>query len=168
MAEAAIQGVAFLIKSGIDASEVATFLQRHQRLSELGFGEEEAEAVAKALIRAGAVGRQRTRVLNRLIALAGKVINAAELEQERMRLKDTVTLLHREQAHLEASVEQLKHQRDILQSYVARSAQVTSEALQSEKVSDNLEEVRPSVKDAVYQTQQTLEPVSEQKHKKSD
>jgi ApbE superfamily uncharacterized protein (UPF0280 family) len=168
MAETAIQGVAFLIKSGIDSSEVATFLQRHQRLNELGFGDEEAEAVAEALERAGAVGRQRTRVLNRLIALAGKVINAAELERERMRLEDTVTLLHREQAHLEASVEQLKHQQDILQSYVARSAQVTSQALENKKVSDNLEEIRPAVKDALYQNQQTLEPVSEQKHKKSD
>ena len=147
MAEAAIQGVAFLIKSGIDASEVATFLQRHQRLSELGFGEEDAEAVAKALVRAGAVGRQRTRVLNRLVALAGKVINAAELEQERMSLEDTVNLLREEQAHLEASVQQLKHQRDNLQTYVAESAPVTREALESEKVSDNLDEARPAVKD---------------------
>ena len=148
MAEAAIQGVAFLIKSGIDASEVPRFLQRHQRLSELGFGEEQAEAVAEALVRAGAVGRQRTRVLNRLVALAGKVINAAELEQERMSLKDTVTLLRREQAHLEASVQQLKHQRGILQTYVAESAQVTSEALESGKFSDKdkMEEVEPTTK----------------------
>ena len=37
MAEVAIQGVAFLIKAGIAAPDVARFLQRHQRLSELGF-----------------------------------------------------------------------------------------------------------------------------------
>ena len=49
MAEAAIQGVALLIKAGIDAQGVARFLQRHQRFSELGFNEEEAEAVAEAL-----------------------------------------------------------------------------------------------------------------------
>jgi len=56
------------------------------------------------------VGRQRTRVLNRLVALAGKLVNAAELEQERLRLDHTVTLLRREQAQLEASVPQLKKQ----------------------------------------------------------
>jgi hypothetical protein len=78
-------------------------------------------------------------VLNRLVALAGKVINAAELEQERMSLKNTVTLLRREKAHLESSVQQLKHQRGILQTYVAESAQVTSEALESETLSDKIE-----------------------------
>ncbi|MEO7863477.1 MAG: hypothetical protein ABIU05_24175 [Nitrospirales bacterium] len=120
MAEAAIQGVAFLIKAGIEATEVAKFLQRHQRLSQLGFEEAEAEAVADALVRAGAVGRQRTRVLNRLVALAGKVIHAAELKLERMRLEHTVTLLRAEQAQLEASIEQLKNQRDTLQPHVVQ------------------------------------------------
>ena len=50
MAKAAIQGVAFLIKAGIEAPDVAKFLKRHQRLSELGFEDEEAEAVADALV----------------------------------------------------------------------------------------------------------------------
>lgn len=59
--EAATQGVTFLIEHGIESSEAARFLQRHQRLSDLGFEEEEAKAVAEALVRAGAVGRQRTR-----------------------------------------------------------------------------------------------------------
>lgn len=121
MAEAAIQGVAFLIKAGIEAPDVAKVLQRHQRLSELGFEEEEAEAVAEALVRAGAMGRQRTRVLNRLVALAGKMINAAELERERMRLEHTVTLLRAEQAQLEASVQQLKNQRDTFQPNAVQS-----------------------------------------------
>ena len=120
MAKAAIQGVAFLIKAGIEVPDVAKFLHRHQRLSELGFGDEEAEAVADALVRAGAVGRQRTRVLNRLVALAGKVINGIDLERERMGLEHTVTLLRAEQAQLEASVQQLKNQRDMLQSHVAQ------------------------------------------------
>lgn len=121
MAEAAIQGVAFLIKAGIEAPDVAKVLQRHQRLSELGFEEEEAEVVAEALVRAGAMGRQRTRVLNRLVALAGKMINAAELERERMRLEHTLTLLRAEQAQLEASVQQLKNQRDTFQPNAVQS-----------------------------------------------
>ena len=134
MAEAAIQGVALLIKAGIDAQGVARFLQRHQRFSELGFNEEEAEAVAEALVRAGAVGRQRTRVLNRVVAQAGKVIHAAELERERMRLEHTLTLLRAEQEQLEASVQQLKIQRDILQPYVAQLAQMASEARGAEEI----------------------------------
>jgi hypothetical protein len=134
MAEAAIQGVALLIKAGIDAQGVARFLQRHQRFSEFGFNEEEAEAVAEALLRAGAVGRQRTRVLNRVVAQAGKVIHAAELERERMRLEHTLTLLRAEQEQLEASVQQLKIQRDILQPYVAQLAQMASEARGAEEI----------------------------------
>ncbi|MBK5282653.1 MAG: hypothetical protein JJE16_11245 [Nitrospiraceae bacterium] len=124
MAAAAVQGVAVLIKAGIEAPDVEKLLQRHQRLSQLGFEEEEAEAVAEALIRAGAVGRQRTRVLNRMVAQAGKVIHAAELEGERMRLEQRVTLLRAEQAQLEASVQLLKNQRDTLHPHVAQSAHV--------------------------------------------
>ena len=65
MVESAMQGVALLIENGIKPSEVANVLRRHQRLSELGFKEAEAAAVAEALRRAGAIGKQRTRVLNR-------------------------------------------------------------------------------------------------------
>lgn len=74
--------------------------------------------MAEALVRAGAVGRQRMRVLNGMVAQAGKVIQAAELERERMRLEHTVTLLRGEQAHLEACVQQLKNQRDTFQPHV--------------------------------------------------
>jgi hypothetical protein len=102
MVESAMQGLSFLLKNGIKSSAVAKVLQRHQRLSELGFEEAEAEAVAEALIRAGAVGKQRTRVLNRLVAVAGKLVNAAELEHERLRLEDAVAVLRREQAQLKS------------------------------------------------------------------
>lgn len=133
MAAAAIQGVALLIKAGIEAPGVAKVLQRHQRFSELGFEEEEAEAVAEALVRAGAVGRQRTRILNRMVAQAGKVIHAAELERERRRLEHTLTVLRAEQAQLEASVQRLKNQRDTFQPHVAQSAHVARAAWESEK-----------------------------------
>lgn len=124
MAKEAIQGVALLIESGIEALDVANFIRRHQRLSELGFEEEEAEAVAEALVRAGAVGKQRTRVLNRLVALAGKIINAAELEGERMRLEHVVMSLRAEQAQLEANLQQLKDRRDRLEPQ-AQSSEIT-------------------------------------------
>jgi hypothetical protein len=110
MVESAMQAVAFLIENDIRSSDVAQVLRRHQRLSELGFEETEAEAVADALVRAGAVGKQRTRVLNRLVAVAGKLVNAAELEQERLHLEHTVTVLRRQQAQLEANVQQMKNQ----------------------------------------------------------
>jgi hypothetical protein len=100
----AMKGLAVLIENGIESSEVATFLQRHKRLTELGFGEEEFEAVAEALVRAGAVGKQRTRVMNRMVSIAGMVINAAELERERMRLEQEVIFMRAEKAALEASI----------------------------------------------------------------
>ena len=59
-------------------------------------------------------------MLNRLVALAGKVINAIELERERLCLEHTVTLLRAEQAQLEASVLELKNQRDTLQPHEAQ------------------------------------------------
>ena len=102
MVKSAIQAVSFLIENGIKASEVAKVLRRHQRLGELGFDESEAEAVAGALVRAGAVGNQRTRVLRYLVALAGKAINAAELERERICLEKSVKSLRAEKAELEA------------------------------------------------------------------
>ena len=109
-AEAAIEGMAFLIEGGVPASELRQFLARQQRLSQLEFEEKEAEAVAEALARAGAVGKQRTHVINRLVAIAGKAINAAELERERLRLETNVRALREEQAQLEVSIQQLKNQ----------------------------------------------------------
>jgi hypothetical protein len=47
------------IEKDIESSQVAKVLRRQQRLSDLGFEEAEAEAVAEALVRVGAVGRQR-------------------------------------------------------------------------------------------------------------
>src|SRR5262249_17880301 len=112
MVEKAIQGVAFLIGNGIESSEVSIFLARHQRLSELGFEEAEAEVVAESLIPAGAVGKQRKRVVNRLISMAGKMINAADLERERVRLEDEVMLLRKEKGELEASIVKYKNQQN--------------------------------------------------------
>jgi hypothetical protein len=102
------------MNAGIDAPEVAKFIQRHQRLAEIEFNEEEAEAVAEALVRAGAVGKHRKRVLNRLISIAGKLINAAELEQERTRLEQAVKLLREEEAQLNARIQRCKDQGEAL------------------------------------------------------
>lgn len=120
MVESAMRAVAFLIENDIKSSDVASVLRRHQRLSELGFEEAEAEAVAEALIRAGAVGKQRTRVLNRLVKVAGKLVNAAELEQERRRLVDAVMALRREQTQLEAHIQQRKNQLNTSQTEMER------------------------------------------------
>ena len=119
-AEAAIEGMAFLIEGGVPASELRKFLARQQRLSQLEFEEKEAEAVAEALARAGAVGKQRTRMINRLVAVAGKAINAAELERERLRLETNVRVLREEQAQLEVSIQQLKNQLATSQTEIER------------------------------------------------
>ena len=59
-------------------------------------------------------------VLNRLVALAGKMINGIDLERERMGLEHTVTLLRAEQVQLEDSVQELKNQRDTRHPQVAQ------------------------------------------------
>jgi hypothetical protein len=68
MVESAMRAVSFLIQSGIEAPKVVNVLRRHQRLIELGFEDAEFETVAEALTRAGVVGNQRRRILNRLVS----------------------------------------------------------------------------------------------------
>ena len=62
-AEQAIHSVGLLIAAGIHPGHIEALLLAHERFKELGFDERAAEAVAEALVRAGANGRRRARVL---------------------------------------------------------------------------------------------------------
>ena len=83
-ADQAIQSVGVLIATGILPGDIEALLLAHERLKELGFDERTAEAVAEALVRAGATGRRRSRMLAALITLAGTHVDLhdAEAEQE--------------------------------------------------------------------------------------
>ena len=62
-AEHAIHSVGLLIAAGILPGHIEALLLAHEHLKELGFDERAVQAVAEALVRAGATGHRRSRVL---------------------------------------------------------------------------------------------------------
>ena len=67
-----------------------------------------AEAVAEALVRAGAVGRRRSRVLVALITLAGTHVDLHDAEEEQEHVQQEVLRLEAKRHHLSEEVEDLK------------------------------------------------------------
>jgi len=107
-AEQAIHSVGLLIAAGIYPGHIEALLLAHERLKELGFDERAAEAVAEALVRAGAIGRRRLRVLTALVKLAGKNVDFHDAEEEHQRVQDEVVLLEARRRQLRKAVEDLK------------------------------------------------------------
>lgn len=106
-AEQAIQSVGLFITAGIQPGHIETLLLAHERLKELGFDERAAEAVAEALVRAGATGRRRSRVLVALITLAGKHVDLHDTEDEQARVHEDVVKLKARGHSLSETVEDL-------------------------------------------------------------
>jgi predicted nuclease with TOPRIM domain len=96
------------IAAGIFPGHIEALLLVHERLMELGFDERAAEAVAEALVRAGAVGRRRSRVLAALITLAGTHVDLHDAEKEHERVQQEVVRLEAKCHHLREAVEDLK------------------------------------------------------------
>lgn len=92
-AEAAIQGVAVVLKAGITLEDVPTFLEGHSQLEAIGFDEATAIAVIDALTRAGAVGDRRDAVLEVMIASAGQQVDVQALEAQRQALESELAEL---------------------------------------------------------------------------
>ncbi len=113
-ARAAMQGVADLIHRGIPAEQVEEFLRVHQRLKELGFDAQTAEQVANALDTEGAFGAKRDRVLHRMVQLAGKIVDAAELGNECERLEHVVAVLKSEHPRLVGETQRVKRELEVL------------------------------------------------------
>lgn len=107
-AEQAIQSVGLLIAAGIHPGHIEALLLAHERLKELGFDERAAEAVAEALVRAGANGRRRSRVLAALITLAGTHVDLHDAEAEQERVQQDVVRLEARRHHLSEEVGDLK------------------------------------------------------------
>lgn len=107
-AEQAIQSVGLLIAAGIHPGHIEALLLAHERLKELGFDERAAEAVAEALVRAGATGRRRSRVLAALITLAGTHVDLHDAEAEEERVQQDVVRLEARRHSLSETVEDLK------------------------------------------------------------
>ncbi len=134
-ARAAIQAVALVLRNGIPLDQVQRVLARHQRLVELGFGEDTAEAVAEALLAAGATGDRRDEVLRVLAANATRTVDRAALEtacqqltaerdELRQRIKPTKTRLANLQAHLEAYVADLAALRGLRAVLLGKPAEI--------------------------------------------
>lgn len=107
-AEQAILSVGLFIAAGIDPGDIEALLLVHERLNELGFDARAAEALAEALVRAGAVGRRRSRVLVALITVAGRHVDIYEAGEEHKRVQQDVVRLEARRHHLSEEVEGLK------------------------------------------------------------
>jgi hypothetical protein len=107
-ADQAIQSVGVLIAAGILPGHIEALLLAHERLKELGFDERAAQAVAEALVRAGATGRRRSRVLAVLIILAGAHVDLHDAEAEQERVQQDLVRFEARRHHLREEVEDLK------------------------------------------------------------
>ena len=107
-ADQAIQSVGVLIGAGILPGDVEALLLAHERLKELGFDERAAESVAEALVRAGATGRRRSRVLAVLIILAGTHMDLHDAEAEQEHVQQDIVRLEAGRRSLRETVEDLK------------------------------------------------------------
>jgi hypothetical protein len=107
-AEQAIRSIGLFIAAGINPGDIEALLLIHERLTVLGFDARDAEAVAEALVRAGAVGRRRSRVLAALITLAGTHVDLHDAEAELERVRHEVVRLEARRHHLREEVEDLK------------------------------------------------------------
>jgi len=107
-ADHAIQSVGVLIAAGILPGDIEALLLAHERLKELGFDERTAEAVAEALIRAGATGRRRSRVLAVLTILAGTHVDLHDAEAEQKHVQQDLVRLETERCVLRETVKDLE------------------------------------------------------------
>ena len=103
-----MQSVGLLIAARIHPGHIEALLLAHERLKELEFDERTAEAVAEALVRAGAKGRRRSRVLAVLVTLAGTHVDLHDAEVEQERVQQDVVRLAARRHHLRETVEDLK------------------------------------------------------------
>jgi len=107
-ARAAIETVALVLRNGIPLDQVQRFLARHQRLVELGFGEDTAEAVAEAVLAAGATGDRRDEVLRVLAADATRTADRVALETACQELRTEVARLTADRDELETRLATLQ------------------------------------------------------------
>ncbi len=107
-ADQAIQSVGVLIAAGILPGDIEALLLAHERLKELGFDERAAESVAQALIRAGATGSRRSRVLAVLTTLAGTHVDLHDAGAELEHVQHDLVRLETERHSLKETVKNLK------------------------------------------------------------
>ena len=112
--EAAMGLVGQLLTSEISVDEAATFLARHRLLVELGFDEATAEELGAALVRAGAVGDRRPRVIDEITVLAGTSVDRDRLLHERQHLQADVSHLAQQRHELASEMAGLQECRDAL------------------------------------------------------
>jgi hypothetical protein len=131
LATAAMRSVADIMRAGIPASKIETFIASHQRLETLGF-QATAETLATALTEAGAVGDQREAVLRHLVEPATAIVNRDHLEEQASRLREELAGLEGTTAQLECTVAALEQRREALRRDIA-AAQAAFAQLEAER-----------------------------------
>lgn len=138
LAEIAMEAVATLMQDDVALAEVGPFIERHRRLQALGFDETTAEAVAVAVIEAGAVEQRRGAVLARIADVATATVDREALETARHTLQEEVAALEAQTAQCERVVQALTEQRESLESEMEAAGQGMAdiEAARAAKIGD--------------------------------
>ena len=105
-AQHAMRMVAYILRKGIDATQIGEFLAFHHALEQGGVTEEYFVELVTALEGAGAHGRRRRRVLDRLIAQGAVQIEVEDLQHEAQTLTAEITRLQLQRKALSKRVDE--------------------------------------------------------------
>jgi hypothetical protein len=131
--QTAVEALAALMDAGIGAEAVATFLARHQRLAALGFDEATAEAIATALVEAGATDGRREAIIRAVVEQAGLAVDRVALDATLAARQAELAALERERGHLRDAV---RRQRTQLRQILAQEAAAQTRLAQCQAEGD--------------------------------
>jgi chromosome segregation ATPase len=103
-AQYAMRAVAYILHQGIDATRIREFLAFHHALEQGGITEEYFVDLVTALEDAGARGRRKRRILDRLIAQAALQVDVEDLQHQAHTLTAEITQLEAQRKALRTRV----------------------------------------------------------------
>jgi hypothetical protein len=107
-AQDAMRAVAYVLRHGIDANNLAQFLAFHHALERCAINEEYLVELVTALEEAGVRGARKRKTLDRLIGQAAQQVDVEDLTEQAQELRAEITRLEARQKELNNSVEEVE------------------------------------------------------------
>lgn len=108
-AQHAMRTVAYILREGIDVTQIGKFLAFHHALEQSGITEEYFVELVTALEDAGVHGPRKRRILDRLIAQAALQVNVEDLQQQAHTLTAEITHLEAQRKALRKRVDEWRN-----------------------------------------------------------
>jgi hypothetical protein len=173
----AMRAVAYILHEGIDATRIGKFLAFHHALEQGGITEAYFVELVTALEEAGAQGRRKRRILDRLIAQAALQIDVEDLQHQAQELTAEITRLEAQRKGLRTCVDGQQRRIEALRAQEvagrARVAVLASEVtgyeqertlLQATRLLLERQQAGPQASHAAVQQPQHNEPGEPQRH----